>query len=140
MLERDLRHHSRSDGGHCGVEELLSDHVPRLLRANAAKVDAAIATLQEAYKNSTFPEQKSDWTTHPNNVGHRYTPGCFRCHDGKHLNDKQEAIRLECNLCHSIPVVVGPDKFVANIEISRGPEPESHLNPNWLGLHRNCLR
>jgi hypothetical protein len=72
-------------------------------------------------------------------VGHRDTPGCFRCHDGKHLNDKQEAIRLECNLCHSIPVVVGPDKFVANIEISRGPEPESHLNSNWLGLHRNAF-
>jgi mono/diheme cytochrome c family protein len=34
---------------------------------------------------------------------------------------------------------VGPDKFVANIEISRGPEPESHLNPNWLGLHRNSF-
>jgi mono/diheme cytochrome c family protein len=102
-------------------------------------VDAAIAALQGAYEDSTFPEQKSDWTTHPNNVGHKDFPGCFRCHDGKHLNDKQEAIRLECNLCHSIPVVVGPDKFVANIEISRGPEPASHLNPNWLGLHRDAF-
>ncbi len=107
--------------------------------ANSAKVDAAVTALQGAYTDSTFPEQKSDWTTHPNNVGHRYTPGCFRCHDGKHLNDKQEPIRLECNLCHSIPVVVGPDKFVANIEISRGPEPESHLSPNWLALHHNSF-
>ena len=103
------------------------------------KIDAAITALQGAYTDSTFPEQKSDWTTHPNNVGHRYTPGCFRCHDGKHLNPQQQAIRLECNLCHSIPVVVGPDKFVANIEISRGPEPESHLSPNWLGLHRSAF-
>ena len=103
------------------------------------KVDAAITALQSAYKDSTFPEQKSDWTTHPNNVGHRDFPGCFRCHDGKHLNPQQEAIRLECNLCHSIPVVVGPDKFVANIEISRGPEPDSHKNPNWLGLHHNAF-
>ncbi len=112
---------------------------PDYYTANSAKVDAAIATLQEDYKTNTFPEQKSDWTTHPNNVGHRDFPGCFRCHDGKHLDAKQEAIRLECNLCHSIPVVVGPDKFVANIEISRGPEPESHLSPNWLGLHRTAF-
>jgi mono/diheme cytochrome c family protein len=102
-------------------------------------VDAAITALQGAYEDSTFPEQKSDWTAHPNNVGHKDFPGCFRCHDGKHLNAKQEAVRLECNLCHSIPVIAGPDKFVANIEISRGPEPESHLSPNWLGLHRSAF-
>ncbi len=112
---------------------------PDYYNAHPEKIDGAIAALQSAYTDSTFPEQKSDWTTHPNNVGHRYTPGCFRCHDGKHLNAQQQAIRLECNLCHSIPVVVGPDKFVADIEISRGPEPESHLNSNWLGLHRNAF-
>ncbi|MCJ7825969.1 MAG: hypothetical protein MUP44_13825, partial [Anaerolineales bacterium] len=64
---------------------------------------------------------------------------CFRCHDGKHLNAKQEAIRLECNLCHSIPVVAGPSDFVTEIEISRGPEPQSHLNPNWITLHRQVF-
>jgi mono/diheme cytochrome c family protein len=59
-------------------------------------------------------------------------------HDGKHLNAEQQAIRLECNLCHSIPVVAGPDDFVSEIEISRGPEPQSHLNPNWISLHRSA--
>jgi mono/diheme cytochrome c family protein len=125
--------------GIAGLKNFYQTTYPDYYSANAAKVDAAIAALQGAYEDSTFPEQKSDWTTHPNNVGHKDFPGCFRCHDGKHLNDKQEAIRLECNLCHSIPVVVGPDKFVADIEISRGPEPASHLNPNWLGLHRDAF-
>jgi mono/diheme cytochrome c family protein len=72
-------------------------------------------------------------------VGHKDSPGCFRCHDGKHLNADQEAIRLECNLCHSIPIVAGPNDFVAELEISRGPEPESHLNPNWISLHRQVF-
>jgi nitrate/TMAO reductase-like tetraheme cytochrome c subunit/mono/diheme cytochrome c family protein len=125
--------------GIAALKSFYQTTYPEYYTANSAKIDATIATLQEDYQNNTFPEQKSDWTTHPNNVGHRDTPGCFRCHDGKHLNDKQEAIRLECNLCHSIPVVVGPDKFVADIEISRGPEPESHLNPNWLGLHHSAF-
>ncbi len=125
--------------GIAGLKNFYQTTYPDYYAANSAKIDAAITTLQADYQNSTYPEQKSDWTTHPNNIGHKDFPGCFRCHDGKHLNDKQEAVPLECNLCHSIPVVAGPDKFVANIEISRGPEPESHLNSNWLGLHRSAF-
>jgi mono/diheme cytochrome c family protein len=42
-------------------------------------------------------------------------------------------------LCHSIPVVAGPGDFVSEIEISRGPEPDSHKNPNWITLHRDVF-
>ena len=28
---------------------------------------------------------------------------------------------------------------MADIEISRGPEPESHFNPNWIALHRDVF-
>ncbi len=108
-------------------------------KLNGDKVDAAVTALQDAFKKSFFPDQKDDWATHPNNVGHKDSPGCFRCHDGKHLDAKQESIRLECNLCHSVPVVVGPDRFIANIEINRGVEPQSHLSPNWLGQHRDAF-
>jgi hypothetical protein len=112
---------------------------PDFYSGNRDKIQAAILALQDAYSKSVFPEQNSDWTSHPNNVGHQDSPGCFRCHDGKHLNAEQEAIRLECNLCHSVPVVAGPNDFVANVEISRGPEPESHLNPNWISLHHQAF-
>lgn len=46
---------------------------------------------------------------------------------------------MECNLCHSIPVVAGPNDFVADLEISRGPEPESHRNPNWISMHHQVF-
>jgi mono/diheme cytochrome c family protein len=55
------------------------------------------------------------------------------------MDANQKAIRLECNLCHSIPVVAGPYDFVANIEISRGPEPLSHKNANWISLHNQVF-
>jgi hypothetical protein len=42
-------------------------------------------------------------------------------------------------LCHSIPVVVGPGDLVADIEVSRGVEPPSHLTSNWIGLHRQAF-
>ena len=106
---------------------------------NADKISAAIQTLKDIYDRTVFYDQEIDWTTHPNNVGHINSPGCFRCHDGKHLDDNQQAIRMECNLCHSVPAVKEEDEFVTNIEISTGPEPESHLNPNWISLHNQAF-
>jgi hypothetical protein len=103
------------------------------------QIRSAIRALKDIYDRTVFHEQEINWTTYPNNLGHISSPGCFRCHDGKHLDDQQQAIRLECNVCHSIPVVAGSDDFVTRIEISRGPEPESHLNPNWISLHNEAV-
>lgn len=125
--------------GIAGLANYYTTYYPDYYAANQEKIDQAIIALQDAYRQSVYPEQKSDWTSHPNNVGHKDSPGCFRCHDGKHLNEQGEAIRLECNLCHSIPKVAGPNDFVANIEISRVPEPESHLNSNWISMHRDVF-
>lgn len=102
-------------------------------------VKSAVQALKDIYDATVFPEQKIDWTTHPNNLGHINSPGCFRCHDGKHLNPDNKAIRLECNLCHSVPVVAGQNDFVTKIEISRGPEPDTHRNPNWINLHNQAF-
>ena len=107
--------------------------------ANTADVENAIAAIQKIYNDSVYVDQKVDWNSHPTNVGHIDSPGCFRCHDGKHLNADDQAIRLECNLCHSIPVVSGAEDFVTNIEISRGPEPGTHLNANWISLHNKAI-
>jgi hypothetical protein len=121
------------------LEDYYETNYPDYYASNQQEVADAIAELQNIYAISVFELQEVDWDTHPNNVGHTNDPGCFRCHDGKHLNNNDEAIRLECNLCHSIPVVADSDDFVADIEISRGPEPESHLNPNWIALHRDVF-
>lgn len=118
-----------------GLEDYYSTYHADFYATNRDKVQAAIAALKEAYAASVYPEQNSDWTTHPNNIGHKDSPGCFRCHDGKHMDAQQNAIRLECNICHSIPDVAGPYDFVTSLEISRGPEPQSHKNPNWISLH-----
>lgn len=103
------------------------------------QIRTAIEEIKAIYDRTVFHEQKIDWTTHPNNLGHFDSPGCFRCHDGKHLNELDQAVRLECNLCHAIPVVSDPEDFVTTLEISNGPEPESHLNANWISLHNQAI-
>lgn len=122
-----------------GLAAYYQTYYPDFYATNGYQVEQAIQVLQDSYGQSVFPDQKADWNSHPNNVGHKDSPGCFRCHDGKHLNQEQQAIRLECNLCHSIPVVAGPQDFVADLEVSRGPEPQSHLNPNWIALHHSAF-
>lgn len=125
--------------GIAGLDGYYRMAYPDYYAANFDKISYAIAAIKNIFSESVYIEQKSDWYSHPNNVGHKNFPGCFRCHDGKHMTTEQETIRLECNLCHSIPVVSGPQDFVTEIEISRGPEPASHLNSNWIAGHREHL-
>ena len=122
-----------------GLKEQYKQADPEFVAQNPGLIDDAITALQDAYAKSNFPEQLVNYATHPNNVGHRDSPGCFRCHDGTHLNAEEEPIRLECNLCHSIPIVAGPPDFLANIEVSRGLEPSSHLDSSWIQLHRDAF-
>jgi hypothetical protein len=118
-----------------GESYKATDYYP----GHSEQIASAVQALKDIYDRTVFHEQEVDWGTHPNNLGHMSAPGCFRCHDGKHLNAENEAVRLECNVCHSIPVVAGTEDFVTRIEISRGPEPESHLNPNWISLHNQAF-
>lgn len=65
-------------------------------------VDAAITQLQRIYGENFFPEMKVSWRAYPDHIGHMISPGCFRCHDGKHVSDTGEKIRNDCNICHTI--------------------------------------
>lgn len=137
----DVRYPTRDDAMKAIAE--IEDEYRRNLfdyySQNGAKIKQAVAEIQAIYDRTVFHDQEIDPRTYPNNLGHMNEPGCFRCHGGTHLNAQDEAIRLECNLCHSIPIVAGTDDFLINIEISRGPEPESHFNPNWINLHHEAL-
>jgi len=65
-------------------------------------VKAAIGETQRIFKTYFFPEMKTNWATHPNNIGHLYSSGCFRCHDGEHVSNTGKVIRNDCNICHTV--------------------------------------
>lgn len=64
------------------------------------KINSAVSELQRIYRAYFFPEMKTDWRSHFDNIGHFNTQGCFRCHDGKHRSPEGKLIRNECNICH----------------------------------------
>ena len=103
---------------------------------HAQTVDTAVQDLLAIYERMVFPTMDVSWNTHPNNLGHREWAGCFRCHDGKHLNEKQESIRIECNPCHSIPLRNRPDGTIPSLPVQELFEPESHIDTNWVSRHR----
>jgi nitrate/TMAO reductase-like tetraheme cytochrome c subunit len=119
-----------------GVTELYQTQHPDVYAARQADVATAVAGLQAVFDKTAFPFMNVDWKSHPNNVGHENFPGCFRCHDGKHLSSDNQAIRLECNICHSIPAVALPGQPLPPIQQPNVAEPESHHSTTWLAEHR----
>ncbi|MEO8436441.1 MAG: NapC/NirT family cytochrome c [Pyrinomonadaceae bacterium] len=65
-------------------------------------VKQAISETQRIYQTYFFPEMKTNWETHPNNIGHLYSSGCFRCHDGEHVSNTGKVITTNCNVCHTV--------------------------------------
>jgi nitrate/TMAO reductase-like tetraheme cytochrome c subunit len=75
---------------------------PDLYARRPDAIKAAIGEVQRLYETNVFPEMKVDWRTHPDNIGHFYYPGCFRCHDGQHVSREGKVIGNDCDLCHTI--------------------------------------
>jgi hypothetical protein len=67
-----------------------------------AAIKGAVTEVQRIFQTYFFPEMKTDWQTHPNNIGHLYSSGCFRCHDGEHVSNTGKVISNNCNVCHTV--------------------------------------
>lgn len=69
----------------------------------APSVREAIATVQEIYQHNFFPGMRASWEKYPVNSSHMFWPGCFRCHEGRHVTaDGKRRIVNDCNACHTI--------------------------------------
>ena len=69
-----------------GVQDFYEKKYPDVAKNRQLEIRGAVAEVQQIFKHTTFPEMKLNWQTHPNNLGHFYYSGCFRCHDGQHVS------------------------------------------------------
>ncbi|MDD5191435.1 MAG: NapC/NirT family cytochrome c, partial [Dehalococcoidales bacterium] len=53
---------------------------PQIYTQKTAAIQQMVTKLKSIADLTTFPDMKVDYTTHPNNIGHQQSPGCFRCH------------------------------------------------------------
>lgn len=84
------------------MNEFYGTKYPDLANSKQAEIRSAIGEVQAIYQRTTFPEMKLDWRTHPNNLGHFYFNGCFRCHDGQHVSTEGKVISKDCTICHTL--------------------------------------
>lgn len=85
-----------------GVDGYYRTNYSAFYSQKRASIDGAIAEIQRIYQTNFFPEMKTDWQAHPNNIGHLRSSGCFRCHDGEHVSNTGKVIRNDCNICHTV--------------------------------------
>jgi NapC/NirT cytochrome c family protein len=99
-------------GGSYATQELGLEAIDRELRKGVsaneprtfeeADLRRAIEVTQRIYRDNVFPSMKVGWGTHPNQLGHTDSNGCFRCHDDSHKTAQGVAISQDCELCHTI--------------------------------------
>lgn len=106
------------------------------------KLEIALAAIREIYDATNFPEMDLNWQTNPDNEMHTPFPGCFRCHDGKHINigadgKELETISVKCNLCHTVPIVGRGEEVLIEAPVIVGATPPSHADFRWTIEHRS---
>ena len=80
------------DGGYATTEEAMTGiansmrefyrrNYPEILAKKPYALKSSIQKVQGIYRETIFPEMKADWSAYPDNIGHRDSPGCFRCHN-----------------------------------------------------------
>jgi hypothetical protein len=95
------------------IASRITDHYkqnrPEVIAERTPAVERAIAAVQKAYGRNVFPAMKASWAAYPNNLGHFISPGCMRCHDGKHRSAQGVVVTADCNACHLI-LAQGPER------------------------------
>jgi nitrate/TMAO reductase-like tetraheme cytochrome c subunit len=84
------------------ILDFYSANYPKVFSEKRTEIDNAIEQVQKTYSRNYFPSMRVSWRKFPEHIGHLYAPGCFRCHDGKHVNEEGKVLSRDCNVCHTI--------------------------------------
>ncbi|MGB2987687.1 MAG: cytochrome c3 family protein [Phycisphaerae bacterium] len=93
------------ESAEAGITVSLTDFYrsgyPEVVDARPTLIDETTRAVVDIYRQSFFPNMKVDWRTYPDNIGHKISPGCFRCHDGRHVAASGRRISHACETCHA---------------------------------------
>jgi len=113
-----------------GIIAFYRENYPDLHARQLGVVEKGVAGVQEEFGKNIFPFMRVNWAAYPDNIGHLYYRGCFRCHNGSHQSEKGETISRECTLCHDIGIQGIPGK---GMETQRIGENLPFRHPEEIG-------
>lgn len=89
-------------GIRAGLESFYRRSYPDRAAAWYDRIDRAVEAAVEIWSRNVHPEMNIEWGSYPSFLGHRDTPGCFRCHTRDLRDAEGRWIPDDCTLCHSI--------------------------------------
>jgi hypothetical protein len=87
-----------------GLITFYRSQYPAVWDTQRTQIETSANTLVKIYVDKIFPSMNVRWGTHPNNIGHTDSAGCFRCHDGSHTSKAGVTITNDCSVCHNLLV------------------------------------
>ena len=114
------------DGGYTTTREAMTGiansmrdfyrrNYPEIFAKKAYALKSSIEKVQSIYRETIFPEMKADWSAHPDNIGHRDSPGCFRCHNDEMESAEGDTIFTTCNKCH---LILAQGESIAHVNVN----------------------
>ena len=82
------------------LDKFYRTSYPEIYQTRRTVIQQSADEVAAVYLRNVFPEMRLTWGTHPNNLGHKDSPGCFRCHDGSHTSADGQTITNDCSACH----------------------------------------
>jgi hypothetical protein len=95
-------HDAAREGIAADIAGFYAKNYPDVAKEKADAIAQAGNALGDVYSWNVFPAMKVTWDTYPNHIGHKQSPGCFRCHDKKHVTSDGEKIGKKCDTCHAL--------------------------------------
>ncbi len=121
-----------------GITSYYQAKYPLIVSQKPFTLNKAIDEIKVIYNLVATPEMKVSASTYPDNLGHKNSPGCFRCHDGAHFKVEngvlsKESIPSSCATCHTFPQV-GASGTTSSFLI--GERPDTHADRFWVFDHK----
>jgi len=99
------------------IEDYYRINYPQIASGQTASINQMITAVQKLYARNYFPTMGVAWRHFPNNIGHLFYNGCFRCHDNKHVREDGKVLTNDCSVCHTILAQsFGNDKKTVSLE------------------------
>jgi len=117
MVRAISEQHPNTPEDASGVANMLKDYYsrefPEIWKAKQQQIEHAADRAQKIHEQNHFPAMNVDWRSYPDNIGHMRSSGCFRCHDGQHVDSAGRALPSDCDICHTFlyPVEGKPNSF-----------------------------
>jgi hypothetical protein len=84
------------------IDAYYGANFPAVVASKKPEIARMVAEVQGVYSRNYFPSMNANWKAFPDNIGHMYFLGCFRCHDGKHVSESGKVLTNDCNACHIV--------------------------------------